>query len=51
MNQDDTDVLKVIGIDSMGYGKIPKLVMQDRRLTPEAKCIYGYFASYAWIGE
>jgi len=50
MEQDYTDVLKVIGIDSAGYGKIPKLVMQDRRLTPEAKCIYAYFASYAGAG-
>ena len=51
MSQNDTDILKVVGIDSMGYGKIPKLVMQDRRLTPEAKCIYGYFASYAGSGN
>ena len=51
MKQDYTDVLKVVGIDSMGYGKIPKLVMKDRRLTPEAKCIYGYFASYAGSGN
>jgi len=45
------DILKVVGIDSMGYGKIPKMVMQDRRLTPEAKCIYSYFASYAGSGN
>ena len=51
MSQNDTDILKVVGIDSIGYGKIPKLVMQDRRLTPEAKCIYGYFASYAGSGN
>lgn len=51
MRQKDTDILKVVGIDSMGYGKIPKLVMKDRRLTPEAKCIYGYFASYAGSGN
>lgn len=51
MKQDDTDVLKVVGINSMGYGTIPKLVMKDRRLTPEAKCIYGYFASYAGSGN
>ena len=47
----DLHIDKVVGIDSMGYGKIPKLVMQDRRLTPEAKCIYGYFASYAGSGN
>ena len=50
MKQNDTDVLKVIGIDSKGYGKIPKLVMQDHNLTIEAKAIYAYFASYAGAG-
>jgi len=44
------DVLKVAGINSKGFGSIPKLVMQDRRLTPEAKCIYAYFSSYAGAG-
>ena len=51
MEQNNSDILKVIGINSKGYGNIPKLVMQDRRLTPEAKCIYGYFASYAGAGS
>ena len=46
----NTDVLKVIGINSKGYGNIPKLVMQDRNLTIEAKAIYAYFASYAGAG-
>jgi len=51
MKQNDSDILKVVGINSKGYGCIPKLVMQDRRITPEAKCIYGYFASYAGTGN
>src|SRR5665648_1182644 len=51
MEQNDSDILKVVGINSKGYGNIPKLVMQDRRITPEAKCIYGYFASYAGMGN
>jgi len=51
MKQNDSDILKVVGINSKGYGNIPKLVMQDRRITPEAKCIYGYFASYAGMGN
>ena len=51
MKQNDSDILKVVGVNSRGYGNIPKLVMQDRRLTPEAKCIYGYFASYAGAGS
>ncbi|MCC5911694.1 MAG: hypothetical protein JJT76_14810 [Clostridiaceae bacterium] len=28
---------------SRGYGIIPKLVMQDQRLTRDAKTIYAYF--------
>jgi hypothetical protein len=51
MKQNDSDILKVVGVNSRGYGNIPKLVMQDRRLTPEAKCIYAYFASYAGMGN
>lgn len=51
MKQINSDILKVVGINSKGYGNIPKLVMQDRRITPEAKCIYGYFASYAGMGN
>ena len=34
-----------------GYGLIPKQVMQDRRLSVEAKAIYAYFCSYAGAGE
>ena len=30
---------------------IPKLVMKDRRLTPQAKAIYAYFCSYAGCGS
>ena len=46
-----SDVLQIQGINSKGFGTIPKLVMQDRRLTTEAKAIYGYFASYAGGGS
>jgi len=46
-----SDLLQVQGINSKGFGTIPKLVMQDRRLTTEAKAIYGYFASYAGGGR
>jgi len=49
--QKDKDILKVVGINSKGFGNIPKLLMQDRRITPEAKCIYAYFASYAGAGS
>jgi len=47
----NSDVLKVLGINSKGYGNFPKLVSKDRRLTPEAKCIYAYFCSYAGSGN
>lgn len=46
-----TDILQVEGINAKGYGMIPKMVMQDTRLTPEAKCIYSYFCSYAGAGS
>ena len=46
-----SDILQVQGINSKGFGMIPKLVMQDRRLTVQAKAIYSYFASYAGGGQ
>ena len=46
-----SDILQVQGINSKGFGMIPKLVMQDRRLTAQAKAIYSYFASYAGAGQ
>lgn len=49
--QEDTDVLNVVGVNSKGYGIYPKMVAKDRRLSPEAKCIYGYFCSYAGAGS
>jgi len=49
--QKDRDILKVVGINSRGYGTIPKLVMQDKRLTIESKAIYAYFSSYAGAGS
>ncbi len=52
MNTKDlTDILRVEGINAKGFGFVPKLVMQDVRLTPEAKCIYSYFCSYAGAGN
>jgi hypothetical protein len=45
--QEFTDKLIVEGVNSMGYGTIPKMVMRDRRLSATAKCIYAYFCSYA----
>ena len=45
------NLLIVEGINAQGYGSIPKLVMKDRRLTPQAKAIYAYFCSYAGCGS
>ena len=38
-------------IKQKGFGIIPKLVMQDTRLSVEAKAIYAYMASYAGAGD
>lgn len=49
--QSFTDVLKIEGVNSKGYGIVPKIVMQDPRLTRDAKAIYCYFASFAGKGD
>lgn len=46
-----SDVLKLEGVMSKGYGIIPKLVMMDQDLSIEAKAIYSYIASYAGNGD
>lgn len=52
MNFHETkDILKIEGVKARGYGIIPKLVMQDKRLSIEAKAIYSYFCSYAGAGD
>ncbi len=50
-NEDFSSILEVEGIYAKGYGMISKLLMQDLRITPEAKCIYAYFCSYAGNGS
>ena len=45
------NLLLVEGVNAQGYATIPKLVMKDRRLTPQAKAIYAYFCSYAGCGS
>ena len=45
------NLLLVEGVNAQGYGTIPKLVMKDKRLTPQAKAIYAYFCSYAGCGS
>lgn len=39
------------GIFAQGYGLIPKLIMRDKDLTPEAKAIYCYLASFTGAGR
>ena len=45
------NLLIVEGVNALGYGTVPKLVMKDRRLTPQAKAIYAYFCSYTGCGS
>lgn len=45
-----TNHLKEQSIRAKGYGILPKAVMKDRRLSIEAKAIYGYLATYAGNG-
>ena len=42
--------VKLVSIDSKGYGKIYKSVMRDRSLPLLAKTIYAYFCAYAGCG-
>jgi hypothetical protein len=44
------DVLQVQGINSKGFGVISKIVMQDKRLTAQAKAIYSYLCTYTGAG-
>lgn len=46
-----TEILRTEGILSQGFGISPKILYRDRRLTPEAKAIYGYIASFAGNGN
>ena len=45
------DILKSTGVNSAGYGIIPKMAMQDQRLHIIAKAIYAYFTSYSGGGN
>ena len=45
------DKLRIEGVNSQGFGIIPKLVMRDREITCGAKALYAYICSYAGNGE
>jgi len=49
-NDEFRDLLRVEGVNAKGFGIIPKLVMQDPRLTRDAKAIYAYICSFAGAG-
>jgi len=44
------DFLVFENITAHGFGTVPKLVMLDPDLTPQAKAIYAYFAAFAGAG-
>lgn len=44
------DLLIFKSVFAHGFGTVPKIMMLDRRLTPQAKAIYAYFASFAGAG-
>ena len=48
--QGQSDMLVFESAAAHGFGTIPKLVMLDPQLTPQAKAIYAYFASFAGAG-
>lgn len=45
------DIIQMEGINSKGFGILPKMLMQDERLSVVAKAIYAYFCSYAGAGQ
>ena len=51
VSSEHSDIIQTEGVNSKGFGTIPKLVMQDRRLSAPAKAIYAYFCSYAGAGQ
>lgn len=51
INNEFVDILRVEGVNAHGYGIIPKIVMQDKRLSQGAKLIYAYFCTFAGAGE
>lgn len=44
------NILGVEGVNAKGFGIIPKIVMQDRRLSRNAKVTYVYLQSHAVAG-
>ena len=47
---DNNNQIHLSGIFANGYGIIPKLVMQNKNISIEAKAIYAYICSYSGKG-
>ena len=50
MEAGNSDLLVFESAASHGFGTVPKLVMLDQTLSPQAKAIYAYFTSFAGAG-
>ena len=50
LEKQNTDFLVLENVAAHGFGTVPKLVMLDPSLTPQAKAIYAYFASFTGAG-
>lgn len=45
------DKLIGLNVNKDGYGFVPKMVMQDKRLNIAAKAVYAYFCSFTGAGD
>lgn len=50
-DQGDRRTIALEGIKAAGYGLIPRMVMEDPRISAKAKALYAYLASYTGGGK
>lgn len=48
---DSRETISVKGIRAAGYGMIPRMVMEDQRISAKAKALYAYLAGYTGGGK
>lgn len=48
---DAGETISVKGIRAAGYGMIPRMVMEDQRISAKAKALYAYLAGYTGGGK
>ena len=48
---DAEDTISVKGIRAAGYGMLPRMVMEDQRISAKAKALYAYLAGYTGGGK